>query len=94
MAKKRFIESLEELFTKNGSKSVLRYQAPDNKWRYIVGSTSDVSTTLDAMATSDISTGTSTTAMSIAPKTLRDNFYTEGEIDTMIGNIETLLAAI
>jgi len=39
MAKKRFLEILEELYTKNGNKSVLRYQAPDNKWRYILGST-------------------------------------------------------
>jgi len=94
MAKRRFLEHLEEMYTKNGSKSVLRYQAQDNKWRYVVGATNEDSTALEAMSTSDISTGTSTTAMSIAPKTLRDNFYTEGEINSMIGDIETLLAAI
>ena len=35
MAKSKYIETLEEQYTKKDAKSVLRYKAPDNKWRYV-----------------------------------------------------------
>lgn len=38
MAKSKYIETLEEQYTKKDAKSVLRYKAPDNKWRYIQSS--------------------------------------------------------
>ena len=37
MAFKRFIEALEELFTKKGDESILRYQGRDFKYRYVKG---------------------------------------------------------
>lgn len=35
MAKSKYIETLEEQYTRKDGKSVLRYMAPDNKWRYV-----------------------------------------------------------
>lgn len=54
----------------------------------------DYDTTYEAIGTAEINTGTATVGRLISAKILRDNFYTKTEINTMIGDIETLLASI
>lgn len=48
---------------------------------------------LNAITTSDITTGTDTTQKTISAKTLRDNFYTESEIDNKLPLIVNLVDA-
>ena len=54
----------------------------------------DYDTTYEAIGTAEINTGTATVGRLISAKILRDNFYLKSEINTTIGDIETLLASI
>ena len=53
-------------------------------WHFAGGGTDNTSYT--AMTQSHINAGTSTTSMVTSPKLLLDNFYTETETDTLLGN--------
>ena len=46
----------------------------------------DANTTYSGMTQDEINAGTSTTARLITPARLRDNFYTEGEVDTLLAD--------
>lgn len=52
---------------------------------YWILANTDQDTTYTTITTSEINTGTSTSKRVVSPKALRDNFYTETEIDTMMG---------
>lgn len=54
----------------------------------------DNNTTYSAMTQANLTAGTETTGRLITVKLLRDNFYTKGEVDDIVGDIETLLAAL
>ena len=53
-------------------------------WVFIVKAP-DLNTTYSAMTQAEVDAGSSTTGRIISPKMLRDNFYTEGEVDTLLG---------
>lgn len=44
----------------------------------------DSNSTYSAMTQAEITAGTGTTGRTLTPKMLRDNFYTEGEVDALI----------
>lgn len=46
----------------------------------------DTNTTYSGMTQAEVDAGTGTTARLITPARLRDNFYTEGEVDTLLGS--------
>ena len=62
-------------------------------WVWVTHGT-DNNTTYSAMTQANLTTGTETTGRLISVKLLRDNFYTKGEVDNIVGDIETLLAAL
>ena len=51
---------------------------------YLIGSDYNTNTTYSAMTQANIDAGTSTSGLRISPKLLRDNFYTETEVDNLI----------
>ena len=62
-------------------------------WVWVTHGT-DNNTTYSAMTQANLTTGTETTGRLITVKLLRDNFYTKEEVDDIVGDIETLLAAL
>ena len=56
------------------------------QWVWLTASY-DTNTTYSAMTQAEITAGTSTTGRTITPKMLRDNFYTETEVDNIISPI-------
>lgn len=52
---------------------------------------SDTDTTYSTMTQTNINDGTSTTGLRITPKLLRDNFYTESEVDALLTNRPTIV---
>lgn len=59
------------------------YDAGTPTW-LLVGVNYDTNTTYSEMSQSVLDTGTSTTAYRVSPKLLRDNFYTETEVNALI----------
>lgn len=55
----------------------------DYRW-YLIGADYNTNTTYSAMSQANIDAGTSTSGLRISPKLLRDNFYTEDEVDALI----------
>ena len=53
---------------------------------WYIGILFNTNTTYAVLSQSEINAGTSTTGRSISAKILRDNFYTEGEVNTLLGN--------
>lgn len=70
----------------------LVYEETGNRW-VLIGHI-DTNSVDSIISTSEITTGTSTSRRAVSAKVLRDNFYLKTEIDTTIGDIETLLANI
>ena len=60
--------------------------ASSSHW-YLVGVDYNTNTTYSAMTQDEIDAGTGTTGRRITPKLLRDNFYTESEVDALIAGI-------
>ena len=54
------------------------------RW-YLVGGDVNTNTTYSSMTQAQLDDGTSTTGYRITPALLRDNFYTETEVDTLMG---------
>lgn len=53
------------------------------QWVWL-SSSYDTNSTYSAMTQAEITAGTGTTGRTLTPKMLRDNFYTEGEVDALI----------
>ena len=62
---------------------VLGNQGTSIYW-YMLGLDYNTNTTYSAMTQDNIDAGTGTTGMRISPKLLRDNFYTESEVDALL----------
>lgn len=60
------------------------YMFNGTQWVWLTSSY-DANTTYSGMTQAEVDAGTSTTARLITPEMLRDNFYTEGEVDTLLG---------
>jgi hypothetical protein len=61
----------------------LVYDSTKNAWLI----NQDYDTTYEAISASEVTGGSATTGRLISAKVLRDNFYTEGEVDDLLGNI-------
>ena len=70
----------------------IMYDATHDRW--ITVGQRDTNNILSTMNDNVLAAGTSTTSQSVTAKLLRDNFYLKSEINTTIGDIETLLANI
>lgn len=70
----------------------IMYDATHDRW--ITVGQRDTNNILSTMNDNVLAAGTSTTSQSVTAKLLRDNFYLKSEINTTIGDIETLLASI
>ena len=79
------------ILKKNGAIGLI-YDGTNNRW--IALSHIDTNTTYAAMTQASLETGTFTNGNVVSAKLLRDNFYTKSEINSTIGDIETLLANI
>lgn len=55
----------------------------DGAWEYL-GKSVDSNSTYSVLSESDLNTGTATTGRLVSAKLLRDNFYTEDEVDTLL----------
>lgn len=60
------------------------YMFDGSQWVWVTSSY-DANTTYSGMTQAEVDAGTGTTARLITPQRLRDNFYTEGEVDTLLG---------
>ena len=60
------------------------YMFNGTQWVWLTASY-DANTTYSGMTTAEIEAGSGTTARLITPQRLRDNFYTEDEVDTLLG---------
>lgn len=89
-----YSNALETSTAKNtivaGTKNVMAYYYYDSSldngngaWVYL-GKSTDSNTTYSAMTQAEVTAGTSTTGRLLAPKLLRDNFYTEDEVDALL----------
>ena len=60
------------------------YMFNGTQWVWLSASY-DTNSTYSAMTQTEIDDGTGTTGRTMTPARLRDNFYTEGEVDTLLG---------
>lgn len=74
-------------FTKN-YKMLFTYDTSlnDGNGGWYIGQLYNSNTTYSEMTQTEIDAGTGTTGRRITPKMLRDNFYTEGEVNNLLGN--------
>lgn len=74
-------------FTKN-YKMLFTYDESLNSGNggWYIGVLFNTNTTYSDMTQAEITAGTGTTGRKITPKMLRDNFYTEDEVDTLLGS--------
>jgi len=74
-------------FTKN-YKMLFTYDESLNSGNggWYIGQLFNSNTTYSDMTQAEITAGTGTTGRKITPKMLRDNFYTESEVDTLLGS--------
>lgn len=74
-------------FTKN-YKMLFTYDTSLNSGNggWYIGQLFNSNTTYSDMTQAEITAGTGTTGRKITPKMLRDNFYTEDEVDTLLGS--------
>jgi hypothetical protein len=68
-----------------GYKNRYAYYVYDGTYWVWLTSSYDANTTYSGMTQAEVDAGTGTTARLITPQRLRDNFYTEGEVNTLLG---------
>lgn len=69
----------------------INYMYDGTYWVFI-GQSTDNNTTYSALTDAKIDTGTETTGRLISAKLLRDNFYTEGEVDDLLSGKEDAIS--
>lgn len=67
-----------------GYKNRYAYYVYDGTYWVWLTASYDSNTTYSGMTQAEVDAGTGTTARLITPQRLRDNFYTEGEVDTLL----------
>lgn len=68
----------------------MRYVYDGTYWVFL-GHSVDNNTTYSAMSDAEINAGTSTTARLMTPARLRTHFYTEGEVDALLGDKQDVI---
>lgn len=63
----------------------------DGTYWVFMGHSTDNNTTYSAMSDAEINAGTSTTARLMTPARLRTHFYTEGEVDALLGDKQDVI---